>query len=93
MNEPDWDAAACRGKPTTWWFPAVGGVYGTGGTKHTSRNQALYAQARAVCDDCPIRTDCLHHALTLPEYHGMWGGLTERERRAIRRQPKPRRPT
>ena len=36
--------------------------------------------AKRVCDDCPVRRQCLEHALALPEQFGIWGGLTEVER-------------
>lgn len=38
------------------------------------------ASAKRVCDDCPVRQQCLEHALALPEQFGIWGGLTEVER-------------
>lgn len=42
--------------------------------------------AKAVCRRCPVREDCLDHALTPPvERFGVWGGLSERERRRLRR--------
>src|SRR5690606_16459965 len=34
---------------------------------------------------CPVRTECLDHALTYPERHGIWGGLDEDERDRIRK--------
>ncbi len=39
--------------------------------------------ARRVCEDCPVRTDCLEYALTYRIDHGVWGGASERERRRI----------
>ncbi len=42
--------------------------------------------AKAVCAACPVRTDCLDQALSTGEKHGIWGGLSERERRRIRGQ-------
>ena len=42
--------------------------------------------AQAVCARCPVRLPCAEHALTKPEPLGVWGGLTERERRRIRRR-------
>lgn len=41
-------------------------------------------QAKAVCDTCPVKAQCLEHAITFPEYHGVWGGTTPTERKQIR---------
>jgi len=38
-------------------------------------------RAKAICDSCSVRRDCLAHALTVREQHGIWGGSTEAERR------------
>lgn len=43
------------------------------------------AQAKAICGRCPSIAACLDHALTTPVHDGIWGGLTEKERAAIRR--------
>ncbi|MFF0739158.1 WhiB family transcriptional regulator [Streptomyces sp. NPDC004111] len=44
--------------------------------------------ATAVCAPCPVRTECLAHALDQRIEYGIWGGTTERERRALlRRRP------
>jgi hypothetical protein len=40
--------------------------------------------ARLVCAACPVRQPCLDYAITNRITHGIWGGLTERERRALR---------
>jgi WhiB family redox-sensing transcriptional regulator len=42
-------------------------------------------EAKAVCQGCAVRDECLEHALSRPEKFGIWGGLSERERRRIRR--------
>lgn len=42
--------------------------------------------AKRVCAGCPVREQCLQHALDTPEPHGMWGGKSERERDRIRRK-------
>ena len=42
--------------------------------------------AKAVCMVCPVREPCLEHAITAREKQGVWGGLTERERRRLVRQ-------
>ncbi|XCB29237.1 WhiB family transcriptional regulator [Arcanobacterium hippocoleae] len=43
-------------------------------------------QARQVCVSCPVRIECLADALDSKMTFGIWGGLTERERRAILRR-------
>jgi hypothetical protein len=39
--------------------------------------------AEAQCTGCPVRTECLEYALATNSADGIWGGTTERERRAI----------
>jgi WhiB family redox-sensing transcriptional regulator len=41
--------------------------------------------ALALCATCPVRTQCLNYALEHNERHGIWGGTTRIERRAMRR--------
>lgn len=49
---------------------------------------AAQNRAKAVCGGCPVRTECLAHALDNRIEHGIWGGTTERERRSLlRRRP------
>lgn len=49
---------------------------------------AAQRAARAVCYGCPVRISCLADALDNRVPFGVWGGMTERERRALlRRQP------
>lgn len=62
---------ACRGKPVDWWFPARG---------------ESVAEARSICEACPVQAQCLTHAVSVRERFGMWGGRSERERRHIRHQ-------
>lgn len=46
-------------------------------------------RAKAVCTGCLVRTECLIEALDNRVEFGVWGGMTERERRALlRRRPK-----
>ncbi|MEU9145685.1 WhiB family transcriptional regulator [Streptomyces sp. NPDC048349] len=42
------------------------------------------AAAKRVCAVCPVRAACLEHALRTREPFGVWGGLTEEERRSLR---------
>jgi len=45
-------------------------------------------KAKQVCAGCPVRTECLAEALDNQIEWGVWGGMTERERRALlRRRP------
>ena len=49
---------------------------------------AAQNRAKAVCMGCPVRAECLADALDNRVEFGVWGGLTERERRALlRRRP------
>ena len=43
-------------------------------------------KAKVVCGACPVRTECLAEALDNEIEWGVWGGLTERERRALLRK-------
>jgi WhiB family transcriptional regulator, redox-sensing transcriptional regulator len=43
-------------------------------------------EAKEVCRGCVVREDCLEYALANGEKFGIWGGLSERERRRVRRQ-------
>jgi WhiB family redox-sensing transcriptional regulator len=43
-------------------------------------------EAKGVCNGCEVRVDCLEYALRNGEKFGIWGGMSERERRRIRRQ-------
>jgi WhiB family redox-sensing transcriptional regulator len=49
---------------------------------------AAQNRAKAVCTTCPVRTQCLADALDNRVEFGVWGGMTERERRAVlKRRP------
>ena len=38
-------------------------------------------KAKAVCESCPVKIDCLDEALIISEPFGIWGGMTENERK------------
>lgn len=43
-------------------------------------------EAKRVCTGCEVRAECLDYALTHDERFGIWGGMSERERRRLRRR-------
>lgn len=63
------DHAACTGLDADLFFPDRG---------------VATEDVRAICAGCPVRWDCLEHALAHREDHGIWGGLTVPERQRIR---------
>jgi WhiB family transcriptional regulator, redox-sensing transcriptional regulator len=68
--------AACRGPQAVAFFPP----------NHAERKEerlAREAHAKAICAACDVQRDCLEYALQIREVHGIWGGLTEIERRAV----------
>ena len=65
------DLANCLGVDPDLFFPERG---------------ASTKEAKEVCRGCVVREDCLEYALANGEKFGIWGGLSERERRRIRRQ-------
>ncbi|MEY7974345.1 WhiB family transcriptional regulator [Saccharomonospora xinjiangensis] len=68
-----WQDAACRDEDPELFFP----VSDMGpGAQQTAR-------AKAVCARCPVRDHCLRYALENGLDHGIFGGLTERERRDL----------
>lgn len=72
MSSPTWrKRAACRGLDPEVFYPP-------------SDEEA--EEAKAICGECPVRQLCLEHALAHRERDGVWGGLTERERRRLVRQ-------
>jgi WhiB family redox-sensing transcriptional regulator len=47
---------------------------------------AAQQQAKEVCQRCPVIVECLAEALDNRTEFGVWGGMTERERRALLRR-------
>jgi WhiB family redox-sensing transcriptional regulator len=43
-------------------------------------------EAKRICSGCEVRSECLEYALEHDERFGIWGGLSERERRRLRRR-------
>ncbi len=43
-------------------------------------------EAKKICQQCDVKAECLDYALANDERFGIWGGLSERERRRLRRR-------
>ena len=50
---------------------------------------ARTAEAKKVCQRCPVRLECLQRALDDNERYGVWGGMSERERLNLQRPNAP----
>jgi len=71
-NEGDWKQwGLCAQTDPEAFFPEKGG---------STR------EAKRVCFACEVRQECLEYAVAHDERFGIWGGLSERERRRLRRQ-------
>ena len=76
---PDWQLeAACRGEFAAAFYPPLR-------TEKKHERLARERAAKAICFSCPVRSDCLAHALLNDERHGIWGGMTDVERRQLPR--------
>lgn len=68
--EQEWqDQALCAQTDPEAFFPEKGG---------STR------EAKRICQACPVRDECLEFALENDERFGIWGGLSDRERRRLR---------
>lgn len=72
----DWvHRARCKDEDPELFFP-IG----------TTGPAALQVEAaKAVCTQCEVRSECLQWAMDTGQDAGVWGGLSEEERRALRR--------
>lgn len=71
-NEGEWyERALCREVDGEIFYPEKGGTV---------------EPAKAVCRNCDVRRECLEYALSRNEEFGVWGGLSERERRALKQR-------
>jgi WhiB family redox-sensing transcriptional regulator len=71
-NAPEWqEHALCSQTDPEAFFPEKGG---------STR------EAKRICSRCEVRAECLEYALGQDERFGIWGGLSERERRKLKRR-------
>ena len=66
-------AAACRFADPDLFFPV----------SDLGKGLDQEAEAKAICAGCRVRRQCLAFALRTRQVHGIWGGLTERERHVL----------
>jgi WhiB family transcriptional regulator, redox-sensing transcriptional regulator len=77
LEQDDWrDDASCRDTGPDLFFPV--------GTTGPAIEQI--ASAKAVCDTCASKADCIEFALATNQDSGVWGGTSEEERRKLRKQ-------
>lgn len=70
------DIAACAGRDPSDFFPAG----------ETGRAASQITTAKAICATCDVADHCLAYAIETNQVSGVWGGLTEDERRPVRRR-------
>jgi WhiB family transcriptional regulator, redox-sensing transcriptional regulator len=76
MSALEWQAyAACLGMDLD--------VFYSSGSPGTRRTPDLLREAEAVCAGCEVRRECLEYGYAVSEGYGIWGGLTERQRKKI----------
>jgi len=68
------EQAACRTEDPELFFPIA----------NAGPALAQVAAAKAICGRCPVQELCLSYAMTTGQDSGIWGGLTETERRSLR---------
>lgn len=72
---PEWhERAVCKGMADEIFFGAEDQRV------RPSLSRTGLALAQSICEQCPVRRDCLTHALTQPEGYGVWGGTSGRMR-------------
>jgi WhiB family transcriptional regulator, redox-sensing transcriptional regulator len=76
-NRPGWwSRAACASADPDLFFPI----------SHSGPALRQVMRAKAVCAHCDIQRECLGYALAAGSIQGVWGGMTEEERRRLRRR-------
>lgn len=78
--------ALCSGAGVSLWFGShvcnieCDGPEGCMAPRREPKRKQRVSQARAICEECPVRMECLEYAVDNNERFGIWGGLTQRER-------------
>lgn len=78
MPIQEWrERALCRKYDPELFYPSS--------DERSPKGQTDRARAKAICRRCPVAADCLAYALETREDYGVWGGMSESDRRALRR--------
>lgn len=76
LSTEEWrDQAACLAYPADTFF-------GLDDSEAAADRRVREEEAKLICSRCVVRAECLEYALRSREAYGVWGGLTESERRA-----------
>ena len=95
-DEPTWRARALCAGGINLYLPGLHAFIPIPLDLFFPDRGAPTAPAKRICQMCPVRADCLEHALTKPEMFGVWGGTSELDRRpmlqarGLRNYPAPR---
>ncbi|HVL80690.1 MAG TPA: WhiB family transcriptional regulator [Actinomycetota bacterium] len=77
IDPQDWQLhAACRGRQDLFFAP-------DDESETRVERRRREARAKTICASCVVRLECLDEAMEQRERFGIWGGMTERERRAL----------
>ncbi len=68
--------ALCSGNHSHLFFPPST-------SERKDERERREARAKSICQICPVRKPCLEYATEIREPYGIWGGLTEAERRQL----------
>ena len=70
-------------EPTSWQADAA--CRESDAEQFFSLDETRQQEALALCAECPVRRECLEHAIANGEQYGIWGGTRESERRRMMR--------
>lgn len=70
MNQ-EWRAQAACKNQIKLFFPAE------------EKKTVKYTDALNICNSCPVKKECLDYAISYDMVHGIWGGTTPNQRRAL----------
>lgn len=76
-SNQEWQGrASCRGPNHAIFFPPSR-------LERRTDKRRREARAKEICQECPVMEQCLSYAISIREQHGIWGGLTARERKDL----------